>query len=91
MNGVLENSQGSFNTNSVVINKSGNQLTMSITISFKAAFAGQKNVYLRMHDIAKVYDGFDLMRHGITDIGQQDHCNQNDCHRSNGRFGEEHR
>src|SRR5205814_1822625 len=43
--GTLQNSQCSLNVGSSSVSGSGNNLTVTVAVTFKSSFAGQKNLY----------------------------------------------
>jgi hypothetical protein len=50
--GILQNSQCSVNTGSSSVTTSGNNLTLSLALTFTSAFAGSKNVYMEAANVA---------------------------------------
>ncbi len=55
---TLQNSQCSVNVESVTVALSGNTLTLTLTVTFKSAFAGARNVYLRAVDVSRSNGGW---------------------------------
>jgi hypothetical protein len=54
--GTLQNSQCTVNTAASSVSSSGNNLTLNVALTFKAAFSGAKNIYMDAYD--GVYSGW---------------------------------
>jgi hypothetical protein len=50
--GIMTNSQCSLNTGSSSVTTSGNNLTLSLALTFTSAFAGSKNIYMEAANVA---------------------------------------
>ncbi len=59
--GSLNNSQCTLNTAASSASTSGNNLTLTLALVFKPAFAGTKNVYMGVLDNANIYSGWQAM------------------------------
>jgi hypothetical protein len=55
---TLQNSQCSVNVATATVVPSGNNLTLNVTVSFKTAFSGAKNVYLHSVDVSGSNSGW---------------------------------
>ena len=55
---TLQNSQCSLNVATATVVPSGNTLTLNVTVTFKPAFAGAKNVYLHAVDVSGSNSGW---------------------------------
>ena len=55
---ALQNSQCSLNVGTATVSSSGSTLTLNVTVTFKPAFAGAKNVYLHAVDISGSNSGW---------------------------------
>jgi hypothetical protein len=55
---TLQNSQCSLNLATATVASSGSTLTLSVTVTFQAAFAGAKNVYLHAVDVSGSNSGW---------------------------------
>ena len=55
---TLQNSQCSLNVATATVAPSGNTLTLNVTVTFKLAFAGAKNVYLHAVDVSGSNSGW---------------------------------
>jgi hypothetical protein len=55
---TLQNSQCSLNVATATVAPSGNTLTLNLTVTFKPAFAGAKNVYLHAVDVSGAKTGW---------------------------------
>ena len=55
---TLQNSQCSLQAGTATYVASGTNVTLKLTVTFKTAFAGQKNIYLRAQDLTGVIGGF---------------------------------
>ena len=55
---TLQNSQCSVNLATATVVPSGNNLTLNVTVSFKPAFSGAKNVYLHSVDVSGSNSGW---------------------------------
>ena len=56
--GTLQNSQCSLQAGTATYVASGTNVTLKLTVTFKTAFAGQKNTYLRAQDLTGVIGNF---------------------------------
>ena len=55
---TLQNSQCSLNVATATVVPSGNTLTLNVTLTFKPAFTGAKNVYLHAVDVSGANSGW---------------------------------
>jgi len=55
---TLQNSQCSLNVETATVSRSGDVLTLSVTVTFQLAFAGSKNVYLHAVDVSGSNSGW---------------------------------
>jgi hypothetical protein len=56
---VISNSQGSLDCGTTTVSKVGNTLTINWSLSRKVAFAGTKNLYLKVLDNSNAIDNFE--------------------------------
>ena len=55
---TLQNSQCSLNVATATVSRSGNVLTLSVTVTFQPAFAGSKNIYMHAVDASGANSGW---------------------------------
>lgn len=55
---TLQNSQCSLNVATATVSRSGDVLTLSVTVTFQPAFAGSKNIYLHAVDVSGANSGW---------------------------------
>ena len=55
---TLQNSQCSVNVASTTVASNGNTLTLTLAMTFKAAYAGPKNVYMYATDVSGSNSGW---------------------------------
>lgn len=56
--GTVENSQCTLNAGASASSRTGNNLTLDLSLTFKPAFAGTKNVYMKAKDLAGLASGW---------------------------------
>ena len=55
---TLQNSQCSLNVAGVTVSQSGNNLTLTVPMTFQTSYAGAKNIYLYLADVSGAHIGW---------------------------------